>query len=80
MSTGAKVAVTAILIVVFFFVGAILLESGGSKTFVGLIALGLFYGVRSMFRSSEESDTQEVALDKSKSVDTPSNAAPRDES
>lgn len=68
MGTGGKVAVTIICVVVFFFLGIIMLEAGSSNFFVGMIALGLFYGIRAMFKGEKEGEdgkSQEIVLDKS---------------
>ena len=64
MSKGGKIATSVILIIGFFIFAAILSEGGASGTFIGLIALGLFYGIRSMFKKEENETDSEIALDK----------------
>ena len=69
MGKGQKVAVTIILVIVFIFGGGLLMVAGSSKTFVGLLALGLYYGVKAMFNSKEENETEANVLDKGGPVD-----------
>ncbi|MFT6443344.1 MAG: hypothetical protein ACJASM_002904 [Salibacteraceae bacterium] len=65
MSKSGKVAVTILLIVGFFIVGIFLQAAGTSKTFLGLLALGIFYGIRTMWKKpKEESPKGEITLDK----------------
>ena len=66
MSKTGKVAVTILLILGFFFVGIVLQEAGISKAFLGLLALGLFFGIKSMWKKpKEENSKDEITLDKS---------------
>jgi hypothetical protein len=61
MSKSIKVIITIILIIVFFILGIFLLNSGTSKTFVGMIGVGLIFGIRSMWKKPSE----EITLNKS---------------
>ena len=69
MNKGSKVAVTVLLVIGFFIIGIFLTAAGTSKTFVGLLALGLFYGIRTMWKKpqNETDDSSEVKLNKEKS-------------
>ena len=72
MGNGSKVAVTVICVVAFFFVGIIMLAAGSSQFFVGMVALGLFYGLRSLFKGgSEDAESKELTLDKTMHSDEP---------
>lgn len=65
MSKIGKIAVTILLIFGFLFIGGSLLDAGSSKTFVGLLGLGIFYGIRKMWRKpKEKSPQEEITLDK----------------
>jgi len=69
MSQGTKVVTTIVLVVAFFFV-AILLQTGTqvSMTFVALLALGLFLGIRTMWKKDDSDQgpdkPDEIVLDK----------------
>lgn len=65
MGRGSKVAVTVILIIGFFVVGIFLQAAGAGGAFVGLLALGLFYGIRAMFKSGKKEETNALTLNKS---------------
>ncbi len=69
MNKGSKVAITVLLIIGFFIISILLMTAGTSKTFVGLLALGLFYGIRTMWKKPKEEndDKPEVKLNKEKS-------------
>lgn len=69
MNKGSKVAITVLLIIGFFIISILLMTAGTSKTFVGLLALGLFYGIRMMWKKPKEEndDKPEVKLNKEKS-------------
>ena len=65
MNKGSKIAVTALLIIGFFVVGIFLTAAGTSKTFIGLLALGLFFGIKAMWKKpKEEPPKEEITLDK----------------
>ncbi len=65
MKKGSKITVTILLVVGFFIGGIFLLEAGASKTFLALLALGLFYVIRNMFSSDEEeTESNEITLNK----------------
>ncbi|MTI89555.1 MAG: hypothetical protein FH748_16495 [Balneolaceae bacterium] len=64
MGKGSKITVTILLVVGFFVIGIFLQEAGVSKTFLALLALGLFYGIRNMFKSNEEEENNELTLNK----------------
>ena len=66
MGKGGKIAVTVMLVLGFVVISAVVLGSGGSQAFVALIALGLFYGIRSMFKSGPEDDSVALELNKDK--------------
>jgi hypothetical protein len=69
MNKGSKIAVTILLITGFFIIAIFLTAAGTSKTFVGLLALGLFFGIRTMWKKpqDEPNDNSEVKLNKKKS-------------
>jgi hypothetical protein len=55
MNKPTKVLITIVLIIGFFIIGTLLQAGAGvSKTFIGLLALGLFYGIRTMWKKDEE--------------------------
>jgi len=65
MGKGSKITVTVLLVVGFFVIGIFLQAAGVSKTFLALLALGLFYGIRTMFKSKdEETENNELTLNK----------------
>ncbi len=64
MSKGGKVAVTILLIVGFIFITGLLTAAGASKTFTGLLALGLFFGIRAMWKKPKVEESTEIKLDK----------------
>lgn len=64
MGKGSKITVTILLVVGFFVIGIFLQEAGVSKTFLALLALGLLYGIRNMFKSNEEEENNELTLNK----------------
>lgn len=64
MNNSSKTIVT-ILLIVGFIVAAILLQAAGtSKTFVGLFAIGLFLGIRAMWKKPKNEQSGEIKLDK----------------
>ena len=71
MNKGSKIAVTVIIVFAFFIIGIFLQEAGISKTFVALLALGLFYGIRSMWQKPKEveNSSNKIKLNKDKSED-----------
>ena len=75
MSKGGKIAVTILLIVGFIFISVLLIAAGFSKTFMALLALGLFYGIRAMWKNPKESSSTEIKLDKSQNTEKESNLA-----
>jgi len=64
MSKGGKILVTIILVIVFIFVTGLITAAEGSKTFVGLLGLGLFFGLREMWKKPKEQVSNEIKLDK----------------
>lgn len=55
MKKPTKVLITIVLVIAFFIIGTLLQAGAGvSKTFIGLLALGLFYGIRTMWKKDEE--------------------------
>ena len=68
MSQTGKILVTVFLIIGFFVIGILLQETGVSKTFIGLIAVGLFLGIRAMWKKPKEV-SDELKLDKEKKSD-----------
>jgi len=69
MNSGSKIAVTALVIVLFFVIGIFMIAGGVSKTFVGLLALGLFYGLKTMWKKPKEESSSEIKLDKTEDTD-----------
>ncbi len=54
MNTPTKVLITVALVIGFFIIGTLLQAGAGvSSTFIGLLALGLFFGIRSMWKKDE---------------------------
>lgn len=68
MSQTGKVLVTILLIIGFFIIGILLQETGVSKTFIGLFAVGLFFGIRAMWKKPKEV-SDELKLDKENKSD-----------
>jgi len=68
MNQTGKVLVTVFLVIGFFVIGILLQETGVSKTFIGLIAVGLFLGIRAMWKKPKEV-SNELKLDKGKKSD-----------
>jgi hypothetical protein len=64
MSQTGKVLVTVFLIIGFLIIAILLQETGVSKTFVGLFALGLFFGIRAMWKKPKEESSDAIKLDK----------------
>jgi hypothetical protein len=73
MSKGGKIAVTILLIVGFFIIGILLSAAGASKTFTGLLALGLFFGIREMWKKPKIDESTEIKLDKTQNNDSENN-------
>ena len=70
MSNFGKTLVTIILIVVFIFVFGLLTAADVSKTFLGLLALGLFFGIRAMWKKPKEPEaSSDIKLDKSETIE-----------
>ena len=70
MNKGSKIIVTVLLVFGFFFVAILLQAAGTSKTFTALIALGLFYGIRSMWEKPKDNLASEIKLDKERKNDS----------
>lgn len=68
MNKASKILVTIVLVVAFVIIGTLLQAGAGvSKTFIALIALGLFYGIRAMWKkddSNNEPPNSEITLNK----------------
>lgn len=73
MSKGGKITVTILLIVGFFIIGILLSAVGVSKTFTGLLALGLFFGIREMWKKPKIDESNEIKLDKTQNNDSENN-------
>lgn len=73
MNNGRKIVVTILLIIGYFIVSGILAVSGAraSGTFIGLLAIGLFYSIRAVWKKKEDepSDSSEIKLNKTNSQD-----------
>ena len=74
MSKGGKIAVTILLVIGFIFIAGLLTAAEGSKTFAGLLALGLFFGLREMWKKPKKDTSSEIKLDKSQNKDDEENA------
>jgi hypothetical protein len=72
MSKGSKISVTILLIVGFIFIAGLLTAAGASKTFTGLLALGLFFGIREMWKKPKEEKTTDIKLDKTQNPENES--------
>ena len=64
MKTGNKIAVTILVVVMFFVIGIFLSASNASGTFIAFLALGLFFGLRSMWQGSKDVPSSQFKLDK----------------
>lgn len=64
MNKGSKVAVTVLLIIVFVFASALVTVLNGSKTFLAMLGVGLFFGVSAMWKKPKEKSSNEIKLDK----------------
>lgn len=69
MRQTGKVLVTVFLIIGFFIIAILLQETGVSKTIVGLFALGLFFGIRAMWKKPKEESPDAIKLDKENKSD-----------
>jgi hypothetical protein len=57
MNKPAKILITIILIVGFFIIATLLQAGAGvSPSFIALIGLGLFFGIRSMWKKDKENN------------------------
>lgn len=65
MNKGGKIAVTILLIIVFIFASAIVTAMDGSKTFVAMLGIGLFFGISAMWKKPKEKSSNEITLNKS---------------
>ncbi len=72
MNKGSKIAVTILLIIVFFFITALLTAAESSKTLIAMLGLGLFFGIKAMWKKPKEDISTEIKLDKSKNSDSES--------
>jgi hypothetical protein len=70
MSKGGKIGVTVLLIIGFIIITTLLTEAGASKTFTGLLALGLFFGIREMWKKPKTENSIEIKLDKTQKYDS----------
>jgi hypothetical protein len=75
MSKGGKIAVTILLVIGLIFISGIITAAGGSKTFAGLLALGLIFGLREMWKKPKERVSNEIKLDKSENSQDENNPA-----
>jgi len=73
MKQGGKIAVTILLIVGFFIIGIFLSAAGASKTFTGLLALGIFFGIRAMWKKPKDENSTEIKLDKNQNSENERN-------
>jgi ABC-type transport system involved in cytochrome bd biosynthesis fused ATPase/permease subunit len=64
MSKGVKIGVTILLIIGFVIITTLLTEAGASKTFTALLALGLFFGIREMWKKPKTEKPTEIKLEK----------------
>ena len=62
MSKGGKIG--------FIIITTLLTEAGASKTFTGLLALGLFFGIREMWKKPKTENSIEIKLDKTQKYDS----------
>jgi hypothetical protein len=64
MNNGGKIAVTLLLIIVFIFASFGVIAINGSKTFLAMLGLGLFFGISAMWKKPKEKSSNEIKLDK----------------
>ena len=65
MGNVSKVIVTILLIIGFFVIGVVLQEAGIDQIFLVMLAFGLFYGIKSMFKSNKKNtESDELTLKK----------------
>lgn len=70
MSKSGKIGVTVLLIIGFIIITTLLSEAGASKTFTGLLALGLFFGIREMWKKPKTESSIEIKLDKTQKYES----------
>jgi len=66
MSNTAKIIVTILIVLTFLISSTFLLSTGISKTFIALLGIGLFYGIRALWKDNKKNnqDSNEIKLDK----------------
>lgn len=65
MSKNGKIVVTILTIIGLLFISMLLTAADSSKALIGLIFLGGFYGLRSMWKKPNEKETgSEIKLNK----------------
>jgi len=64
MNQSSKIIITILLIIGFFVIAIFLQAAGASKTFIGLFAVGLFFGIIAMWKKPKEDGNKEIKLDK----------------
>jgi len=69
MNKGGKTAVSILLIVGFIFISILLTAAGASRTFTVLLAMGLFFGIRAMWKKPKIEESTEIKLEKTQKLD-----------
>ena len=68
MNKNAKIVVTIIIVFVFIFLSLTLASFEVRKTFIGLLALGLYFGLQAVWKKDKKKDqnpSDNIKLDKS---------------
>jgi len=63
MNQTSKIIV-AVLLIVGFLVISIVQSGSTSKTFMALLALGLFYGIKGMWKNPSDEKSKKIQLNK----------------
>lgn len=64
-STGTKIAITIGVVFLFFIIAIPLQASGAPSLLILLMAFGVFYGLKSLYKEEDEDEDTGLSLDKS---------------
>ncbi len=64
MSKRQKLGVTVLLIIGYILFAAILVAAESSTTLIGMLGVGLVFGIRAMWKKQKEEISSEIKLDK----------------
>jgi len=64
MRKRQKLGVTVLLIIGYILFAAILVAAESSTTLIGMLGVGLVFGIRAMWKKPKEEISSEIKLDK----------------